>query len=52
VSDQIQLRVIDYWSKVDAELGARVAAGLGKTNGRANGAAARTDAALSQGGAR
>jgi catalase len=29
VSDAIQLRVIEYWSNVDAELGARVAAGLG-----------------------
>ena len=29
VSDAVQQRVVDYWSKVDAELGARVAAGLG-----------------------
>ena len=29
VSEPVQQRVVDYWSKVDAELGARVAAGLG-----------------------
>jgi len=29
VSKPVQQRVVDYWSKVDAELGARVAAGLG-----------------------
>jgi catalase len=30
VTDDVQERVIDYWSKVDAELGAHVAAGLGR----------------------
>jgi catalase len=29
VSPGVQVRVIDYWKNVDAELGARVAAGLG-----------------------
>jgi catalase len=29
VSDEMQLRVIAYWTNVDPELGARVAAGLG-----------------------
>jgi catalase len=29
VSHDVQLRVIDYWMRVDAELGARVATGLG-----------------------
>jgi hypothetical protein len=35
----MQLRAIAYWAKIDPELGARVAAGLGKTNGNANGSA-------------
>jgi catalase len=30
VSADVQLRVLDYWTNVDAELGARVAAGLGR----------------------
>ena len=30
VSADVQARVIDYWTNVDAELGARVAAGLGR----------------------
>jgi catalase len=30
VSDGVQARVIDYWTHVDAELGARVAGGLGR----------------------
>jgi catalase len=30
VSADVQARVVDYWTKVDAELGARVAAGLGR----------------------
>jgi catalase len=30
VRDEIQQRVIAYWTKVDADLGARVAAGLGR----------------------
>jgi catalase len=33
VSEAMQDRVIAYWSSVDAELGAGVAAGLGHTNG-------------------
>ncbi len=33
VSDEIQHRVIAYWTMVDAQLGAAVAAGLGKGNG-------------------
>ena len=41
VTDAIQWRVIAYWSNVDAQLGARVAAGLGKSDGAsANGAQA------------
>ena len=36
-----QWRVIAYWSNVDAQLGARIAAGLGKSDGAsANGAQA------------
>jgi catalase len=38
VSPAIQARVIEYWTKVDADLGARVAAGLGQGNGHAGGA--------------
>jgi catalase len=52
VSEDVQRRVIGYWTNVDAELGARVAAGLGKTDGSGNGAAARTDTAVAPGGAR
>ncbi len=33
VSEQMQLRVIAYWTSVDPEVGARVAAGLGHGNG-------------------
>ena len=33
VSSAMQLRVIAYWSRVDAQIGARVAAGLGHPNG-------------------
>jgi catalase len=40
VSDDVQRRVIAYWTNVDADLGARVAAGLG----RGNGVGGRTDA--------
>jgi catalase len=29
VSPDVEARVIDYWTNADAELGARVAAGLG-----------------------
>jgi catalase len=35
VSHEIQERVVQYWTNVDAELGARVAAGLAVTNGSA-----------------
>jgi len=37
VTPQMQARVIAYWSNVDSELGARVAAGLGHGNGNADG---------------
>ena len=41
MTDDIQWRVIAYWSKVDAQLGASVAAGLRKRDGAsANGAQA------------
>jgi catalase len=33
VSRDVQTRVIGYWTNVDADLGARVAAGLGHGNG-------------------
>jgi catalase len=33
VTDEVQLRVIAYWSSVDPALGARVAEGLGKDTG-------------------
>ena len=33
VSDDVQRRVIGYWTSVDAGIGARVAAGLGHGNG-------------------
>src|SRR5919112_877066 len=39
VSDDVQRRVIGYWTNVDPDLGARVAAGLGHADGRGNGAA-------------
>jgi catalase len=34
VSDDVQGRVIEYWTSVDANLGARVAAGLGRGAGQ------------------
>jgi catalase len=41
VTEQIQWRVIAYWSNVDAQIGSRVAAGLGRGDGEsANGASA------------
>ena len=46
VSEGIQLRVIAYWTNVDAQLGAQVAAGLGKDNGGTNGQAAAQAAKL------
>ena len=33
VSSEMQLRVIAYWTRVDEQIGARVAAGLGHGNG-------------------
>jgi catalase len=39
VSAEVQARVIEYWTKVDAELGGRVAAGLGSGNAAASAAA-------------
>jgi catalase len=41
VSEEMQLRVIAYWTKIDPELGARVAAGLGHGNGSADSATAK-----------
>ena len=41
VTDDMQLRVIAYWSSVDADLGARVAAGLGHSNGSGSGSDGR-----------
>ena len=48
VTDTIQLRVIAYWSSVDTQLGARVAAGLGHkgTKGGGESAAAKEAADL------
>jgi catalase len=46
VGDQMQLRVIAYWTNVDAQLGARVAAGLGRGNGRTDGRASKEAAEL------
>jgi catalase len=40
VTDEVQYRVIAYWSNVDPDLGARIAAGLGKATSE-NGAAAQ-----------
>jgi catalase len=37
VSNDVQRRVIAYWTNVDADLGARVAAGLGKPDGSGSG---------------
>jgi len=39
VSSETQLRVIAYWTNVDPHLGAQVAAGLGHSNGSADGRA-------------
>jgi catalase len=36
VSDDVQRRVVGYWTNVDSDLGARVAAGLGHGNGAAS----------------
>ena len=37
VSGDMHERVIAYWANVDADLGAKVAAGLGKDNGAGGG---------------
>jgi hypothetical protein len=42
----MQLRVIAYWTNVDAQLGARVAAGLGLGNGSTTGQASAQAAEL------
>ncbi len=46
VGEQMQLRVIAYWTNVDPQLGARVAAGLGHANGRTDGHASTQAAEL------
>ncbi len=48
VTDEVQLRVIAYWSSVDTQLGARVAAGLGHkgTDGGGDSQAAKEAADL------
>ena len=46
VSEGMQLRVIAYWTNVDAQLGVRVAAGLGLGNGSTNGQASAQAAEL------
>ena len=45
VSADMQLRVIAYWTNVDAQLGARVAAALGHGDGQAGNGRASTEAA-------
>ncbi len=40
VTSEIQRRVVDYWTKVDANLGARVADGIAAAGGSSNGAGA------------
>jgi catalase len=52
VTDDVQRRVVGYWTAVDADLGARVAAGLGTSNGSGDGSAAAVDTSVSTGGAR
>ena len=51
VSDDVQRRVIQYWTNVDADLGARVAAGLRKTDVSGNGSGTSADIAVTGGGA-
>jgi catalase len=46
VSEEMQLRVIAYWTNVDPQLGARVAAGLGHGNGSTDGHASAQAAEL------
>ena len=45
VTDEVQFRVIAYWASIDPELGARVAAGLGKGNGSSPDGAGLAEAA-------
>jgi catalase len=45
VTDEVQLRVIAYWASIDPQLGARVAAGLGKANGSSSRGPASAQAA-------
>jgi catalase len=52
VSEATQDRVVAYWTNVDTDLGARVAAGLGGRNGHTNGAGARADAGSDRAGGR
>ena len=52
VSEATQDRVVAYWTNVDVDLGARVAAGLGARNGHTNGAGARADAGSDRAGRR
>jgi catalase len=52
VSEATQDRVVAYWTSVDTDLGARVAAGLGARNGHTNGAGARADAGSDRAGRR
>jgi catalase len=40
VTPNVQRRVVEYWTNVDAELGALVARGLGDGNGSGTGVAA------------
>ncbi len=46
VTDEMQLRVIAYWASVDPQLGARVAAGLGKGDGSSSDGRAEAAARL------
>jgi catalase len=53
VSADVQQRVVGYWTNVDTDLGAKIAAGLGRGNGAASGDGARsTPAAAAQSGRR
>ena len=45
VSEEMQLLVVAYWTNVDPQLGARVAAGLGHGNATTNGQASAQHAA-------
>jgi catalase len=46
VSDEVQARVIAYWTQVDAEIGARVGSGLAKSNGAATPAQAEVPSSV------